>query len=583
MLNPVKKFRLDHMFFACFAGLIMILTLIVTWISYTVSAHELQKTTSFYQQRLVSELNKEIALQLNTIEQVSLSSSRNLDFLDYLSFDGDEYSRNKKFNDILQYLTNITNSTSSIYSMNLYVNHPVTMDRQRSVQFLDFTHLTAEPWYPLVQNTDFTWIGEHTIQTFQGMIPVISFARKIYSNNNEYKGMILINLRVSVIHQLLEGQTKSGNRVLFDSGGQIITQMDDSPLNKRIYPYIKELNAGTGNMRLPHDYGEDGSLLVWSRLFNSNLILVEITPWEQVTQGSLILARILLFAGFTTVLLALLLSLTISKQLTKPLRILVQAMGKYNFNSSKVDLPQDYENEFGYLFVGYRRQMTRIDELYNSLEIQHKRQREAEVKALQANINPHFLYNTLDQINWMALESGQQKISDIVELIGQMFRIGLSNGDSLITLEKELQHVEYYLRIQQTRWGVGLNYLIEVPDELKALYIPKITLQPFVENAILHGFHGRASGLIIIRAEQTDQGIQITILDNGKGLRADWQNKCRKMKGGYGIRNVRERFDVLFGLKYAVEIEGNSGNGVTVTIHLPQLEVPPDKPGPNIS
>ncbi|MCZ8511899.1 sensor histidine kinase [Paenibacillus filicis] len=571
MVNPIKQFRLDHMFFASFAGLIMVLTLIVTWIAYSVSSQQLQKTTSFYQQGLLAELNKEMVLQLNTIEQISLSTSRNIDFLDYLSLDGDEYARIKKFNDILQYLTNITNSTGSIYSIHLYVDHPVSSDRQRSVQFIDFKQLSREPWYASVQNTDFTWIGEHTIQTFQGRVPVVSFARKIYSNKNEYKGLILINVKASVIHQVLEGQSHTGNRLLFDTAGHLLAQINDVPVKHRIEQQTKLLEAGVGSRRLQRENGDDLSLMVWSRQFNSNLVLIEVTPWELVTQGSVELARIMLIVGFSTVLAALCLSLSIAKQLMKPIRLLVQAMSKYMLDSSKVQLPSDYRNEFGYLFNGYRRQMERIDELYGSLEIQHRLQREAEVKALQANINPHFLYNTLDQINWMAMESGQHRISHILELVGRMFRIGLSGGESLIPLEQELQHVECYLGIQQIRWQEGLEYRIEIQEDLKAFYIPKITLQPFVENAILHGFHGRASGLIVIRAELQEQVLCITVSDNGRGLKPTWRDKGSRRKGGYGIRNVRERIGALFGPTYGLILENQPEGGARVTIRLPLI------------
>jgi two-component system sensor histidine kinase YesM len=216
--------------------------------------------------------------------------------------------------------------------------------------------------------------------------------------------------------------------------------------------------------------------------------------------------------------------------------------------------------------------MERIDELYKSIEIHHQRQREAEVKALQANINPHFLYNTLDQINWMALQEGQQKISNVLELTGQMFRIGLSNGESFIPIRDELQHVECYLRIQQICWEEGLFYEIHVPDELKSYLIPKITLQPFVENAILHGFHGRSSGLIVIQAVQADNRIIFTISDNGKGFNVNQQENRKKIKGGYGIRNVRERIDALFGPSYGVEIESKADCGTVIAISLPQLE-----------
>jgi two-component system sensor histidine kinase YesM len=576
MYNPLKIFRLDHLFFGCFAGFILILTLLITWISYTVSSQELLKTTSFYQQGLLSELNKKLDLQLNTIEQISLSTSRNIDFLDYFSFNGDEYTRNKKFNDNLQYLTNIANSVSSIYSINVYIDHPISTDWQRPVQFYDYSRLKAESWYPIVQNSDFAWIGEHTIRTFQGPFPVVSFARKIYSNKNEYLGLIVLNIKASIVRDLMQGESNSVNRMLFDSGGHLLVKVGN-PAKENVFSYLESMEYGVGSRRIPASGGQESDLLAWSKIYNSEWILTELTPWGRVTNGSLRLAYILLTIGFFTFLIALCVSFSISRQLLKPVRILVQAMGKYAFDRTKVYLPNDYRNEFGYLFNGYRRQMERIDELYKSIEIHHRRQREAEVKALQANINPHFLYNTLDQINWMALQEGQQKISDILELTGQMFRIGLSNGESLIPIGDELQHVECYMRIQQIRWEEGLSYEIRVPEPLKTNLIPKITLQPFVENAILHGFHGRCSGTIIIQAILAHNKIVFTLSDNGKGFNVNQQQNRKIIKGGYGIRNVRERIDALFGPAYGIKMESNADCGTVVTISLPLLEPGSDK------
>ncbi len=139
----------------------------------------------------------------------------------------------------------------------------------------------------------------------------------------------------------------------------------------------------------------------------------------------------------------------------------------------KINLPEDYRNEFGVLFSGYRKLIDRIQQLYVSLEDQYKRQRSAEIKALQAMINPHFLYNTLDQLNWMAIEAGQDRMSRILELMGTMFRIGLSNGESLITLREELLHTECYLKIQQLRWEEGLTVEIDVPEQLQHFFYPQ--------------------------------------------------------------------------------------------------------------
>ncbi|WJH35924.1 sensor histidine kinase [Paenibacillus sp. CC-CFT747] len=235
--------------------------------------------------------------------------------------------------------------------------------------------------------------------------------------------------------------------------------------------------------------------------------------------------------GGTAGLLALGFTLVLSRRFTRPIRELLQLMSGYALNRSVQTYPTRYHNEFGSLFGGYRKLVERIEDLYASLELQYKAQREAEIRALQAMINPHFLYNTLDQLNWMAIEAGQDRISHVLELMGRMFRIGLSNGESFIPLEDELMHTECYLQIQQLKWGEGLHYSIDCPPELRALLVPKLTIQPFVENAVIHGFHGRRTGTVAIRVQEYPEGVRLTVTDDGRGLPDGWETKPRRKTG----------------------------------------------------
>ncbi|WP_311198886.1 sensor histidine kinase [Paenibacillus hexagrammi] len=279
--------------------------------------------------------------------------------------------------------------------------------------------------------------------------------------------------------------------------------------------------------------------------------------------------------GVAAIMLTLLLTHWLSSQFTKPIKRLVQVMGAYTVGGSMDRLPRDYQNEFGYLFAGYRKQNERIEELYRSLERRYEQQRKAEIEALQANINPHFLYNTLDQLNWMAIANGQAEMSRILELMGRMFRIGLSGGESFIKMEQEILHIESYLEIQQLRWDGGLAYTIEASPEIRELYVPKLTLQPFVENSIVHGFNTRSRGHIWIRMEKLDGDIRITIEDDGVGLKQAADISVKRHTGGYGIRNVKERIDGYFGENYKVKLSEREAGGTCAEITLPILMEPP--------
>jgi two-component system sensor histidine kinase YesM len=246
-------------------------------------------------------------------------------------------------------------------------------------------------------------------------------------------------------------------------------------------------------------------------------------------------------------------------------------MKAYPSFENEKPLPTDYKNEYGQLFNGYQLLLNRINELHQSMEERLTKQKEAELEALQANINPHFLYNTLDQLNWMAIEEGQDRISQVLELMGRMFRIGLSNGKSFIRIEDEIEHVKSYLKIQQIRLGESLSFHIDVDHTILDFYMPKITLQPFIENAIIHGFHNINLGTINIIGKMEGKDILFYIIDDGIGIDGGWENIKPKNKGGYGIKNVKERISAYFGKEYGITITGIKGKGTKVVIKIPAI------------
>ncbi|WP_229757975.1 cache domain-containing sensor histidine kinase [Paenibacillus marchantiophytorum] len=564
-----KRVRVGRLFFGSFAVFIAVLLLISSWISYSLTSRELAANTANYQQDLLNELNKRLVTQLNSIEQMSLAAFRNIDTIGFDPMDTDLFERNRRRKDLSDLLANITYSTTMIQSIHLYTEQPFMTDTQGPVRIYDLRQVKDEAWYPDIQNNDFAWIEERTIQANRGSIPVIGFARKLYNNSGIYYGLLLLNVKSSEIQDLIRGETKGRSRLLFDASGRKIAAIGNPNLQESELEKIKLIKEKSGSLHLTAKQQSE-SLLVWSKS-PSNWTLVEVTPWKSIINGSIRLALILLTVGLSAIFIASFVTFFISRQFTNPIKLLVAYMGKLPDRGLVSDLPMDYTNEFGNLFNGYRKQMERIDELLQSLKDQHKRQRDAEIQALQAMINPHFLYNTLDQLNWLAIDSGQEKISKILSLMGKMFRIGLSNGETLIPLADEMTHMDCYLQIQQIRWGERLTFTISMDETAKDLYIPRLTLQPFIENAIIHGFHGRKTGEIRVSVQLIHSDIEFLIWDNGVGLHPDWHQPKARKTGGYGLRNVRERIAAYFGHPYGVHITSAEGQGTEVKILLPQI------------
>ncbi|MFF3926124.1 sensor histidine kinase [Paenibacillus lactis] len=570
MINPFKRYRIDSLFIICFAGLITIVLAITVWTSYAMTSRELADNTSYYQKRLLEELNNEITGRLTSIEQISLTTSRNNDLLTFLSGKEDEFNHYRRSKGIQEALAHLTYSIPQIQAIDLYMEQPEWGDRQSYIQFHELKAAEAQPWYPLLQNNDFSWSEEHDLTTYNGNVPVLSFSRKVY-NNSRYLGILVVHVKADWIRGILEGYSKDSNRMLLDLNGRELLSVGTSMKDAGLQEHDLRFKDQSGVLRLHTQPHGVEPLVVYSKVADSNWMLVEITPWERITSGSVKLAGAIITIGIGALLLAFVLTLWLSRQLLKPIAQLVRAMKNYDVGGKQAELAGDYTNEFGILFAGFRRLNERIQALYASLAQRYEQQRKAEIEALQANINPHFLYNTLDQLNWMAIAEGQEKMSRILELMGRMFRIGLSHGESFITIDEELTHVACYLEIQQIRWEDGLEYEVQASQEVRNLFIPKMTLQPFVENSIIHGFNARQSGRIQIKAEEEGGRVRMTITDDGSGLATESKGNHRR-KGGYGIRNVRERFSAFFNENYEIHVKDGEFEGVVVTIVFPRLE-----------
>jgi two-component system, sensor histidine kinase YesM len=577
MTNPFKKFRIDSLFFRCFSILMIVVLACIIYVSYNISSKTLVATTSHYQQQLLDELNNEITTRLVMIEQLSLSTSRDNEMIALLRNNQDEFDRYRKIVNVQNTLANLTYSIPIIQGIDLYMDRPLKNEANSYIQFQDIRELDKEGWTRYLDKSDSAWTAEHEISSFQGNVPVLSFGRKILFNDTALVGVVVIHVKANEIRTLLTGHTSGSNRIMTDMNGQEFLKVGKTLEQMELSQWVNMKTEQSGYVHIKGNSRMKDSLLVYSKLANSNWALVEMTSWSQITAGSVRLAEAISIIGVAAVLLVLALTLYLSRQFTKPIKTLVQAMTSYSLGGKKVNLPSDYQNEFGYLFAGYRKQNERIEELYVSLQRRYEQQRKAEIKALQANINPHFLYNMLDQLNWMAIEAGQNELSRILELMGQMFRIGLSNGDSFITVEKELEHITCYLEIQQLRWGEGLDYSIEAPPEVLELYIPKLTLQPFVENSIVHGFNTRLAGNVQIQISRQEERLQIVLLDDGIGLKQGAENPKKRHTGGYGLRNVKDRIAGYFGDGYGVALTEREEGGTRAEILLPLLAEPPVK------
>ncbi|TXK84444.1 sensor histidine kinase [Paenibacillus sp. N3.4] len=574
--NPFKRFGIDWLLFGGFAMLIFILVSIMTLFNSSYTTRQSVESVSFYQQKLLNRMGDEINNQIKFIEQTASTASLNNDLQQFLFSQQTDIIR---FQDMKNTFSNMVYTSSFIKSISIYIEDPkLTTDIYSPVQILDFERLKQEVWYPMIASKQQAWIPEHPVQSYiKNKTQMISFTKKIVSDSGQVYGIIMLNASVAGIQKTMKSESEDVSRLLIDNEGSLITSIgsrSESFYANHYKQFANQLVRQSGYKRIQL-HNDNDQLMVWSNFEYSGWSIIELTPWERVTESSVKSEQVSIYIGCIALVLALVFALLLSRGFTKPLRLLIKKMNQFSLEKPSARLPSDYNNEFGSLFQGYTNLMDRIGELYVSLEHQYRLRQEVEVKALQAMINPHFLYNTLDQINWMAIQADQSDISRAISLLGRMFRIGLSKGEGLIQVSEEILYTECYLTIQQIRWGDNLRVVFDIDAECTDFYVPKLTLQPFIENAIMHGFNGRRTGHIHISLQKDDHGILIQIIDNGRGLKADWDQGAAITPGGYGIKNVKERIAVLYGLPFGIEMDNFPAGGTRVVIRLPIIKSRP--------
>lgn len=251
---------------------------------------------------------------------------------------------------------------------------------------------------------------------------------------------------------------------------------------------------------------------------------------------------------------------------------LTHFMQEVQEGSMDMQMESDDRDEIGMLYRGFGSMMKQIRTLINEVYLSKITQKEAELKALQAQINPHFLYNTLSLINWKALAAGEEDISRMTLALSTFYRTALNRGRNVLQVETELSNTRAYLEIQSMLHDGDFDYEIEAQTEILQCESLNLILQPLVENAIHHGIEEKTDGRgkITVRGWKEDNCVWFMVEDNGVGMEQEVADKILTMESkGYGVRNVDERIRLCYGEKYAMKVESVVGKGTKMTIHFP--------------
>uniref|UniRef100_UPI0004721F7D sensor histidine kinase n=1 Tax=Paenibacillus graminis TaxID=189425 RepID=UPI0004721F7D len=320
----------------------------------------------------------------------------------------------------------------------------------------------------------------------------------------------------------------------------------------------------------------------------TNWTLLVLTPVSYVTKGLSVLRTVLLVSGGFGTLLFLIMSFVLSTMITRPIIQLIRAMRKSRLGVLTPNPESVSTIELRELNNTYNGMIANMNDLIRVVYEKEVLQSRTELKALQAQINPHFLFNTLEAFNWSLEEKGEEELAGLVVVMSRLFRyiIGNPNKDEWVTLGEEMEQVQRYLKIMEMRMGDRLSWNIQLGPEEAAVPVPKLLIQPIVENAILHGVESRVgSGTVSVRVApaQRKGWTQITVQDNGPGMDADTlQSLYSALEGGpsisakgtgIGLVNVQRRLKLYYEAEgtgvEGLNIESKLSEGTVITFEIP--------------
>ncbi|MDO4867987.1 MAG: sensor histidine kinase [Clostridia bacterium] len=370
-------------------------------------------------------------------------------------------------------------------------------------------------------------------------------------------------------------------QVIYSSDGQAPGQMLDEALAEGI----------SGESSFLYDDGENGRQFgVHTTTGETGWHMVSLIPYAAMTRevNRYILYIAAMFAA--AMAFVILFSVSSTRHIVKPLHQLMDSMVGVQNGNYDVELPAESSDEVGQLTRTYRVMLNRIKQLIADIYASEKKKRETELLVLQTQINPHFLYNTLNSIHWIAMVHGLNSISDMVNSLVAILRYSLNNFSTFTTLKVEVDMLEPYLFIQNVRFGNGISFSSHVPAEFERCQIPRLLLQPLVENAISHGLRPKGGkGHIHIECAAIDGVLCVDVIDNGVGLPedvpefTDYETLRAKFPASgdqtsIGLENTFTRIRLYFGERYGLLFKSQAEQGATVRVTLPIAEAKEEDP-----
>ncbi|MCM8900209.1 sensor histidine kinase [Caldicoprobacter algeriensis] len=565
---------------------LIIMFLSISLILITTGFVALQLSFSIYEEQLYRQsaeflilLSEMVDIRLNKIQQISfdiLSSKEVQEYLAIVRRDGNSYNQYEVLNNFNKKMLTWFFNESYISSINIvdikdnqysWGRNTVRIDPER----LDFIRKQA-----IRRKGGMVWIGP---SAFDHFIVAARVVRSIPNLELENLGLIIIRIDPEKLFNNFSNRKLTSedelNFAILSSDGVIYQKNNHQFLfDELIYRMNKKMGYFIDNIQ-----GEK-YLITYVTSQWTNWKFVNLLPYTSIFKNIIAVHTILVLVYVGIFMLVIYLSFLFSSEITKPFKRLTNKMkmvekGEFEKIAQMGANIKRQGDEIAELEYNFHLMVDKINTLIKENYLKQIAIKESQFKALQAQINPHFLYNTLDSINWMARFNKQYQIASMVKALGSLLRNSISNKSEIIPLKEEMKILEDYIIIQKYRYGERLKFSMDIPQEYWEYMIPKLSLQPIVENSIQYGLE-KILGVCEIKiwVEPLEKGLKIWVEDNGPGMDKDFVEKLNRGEieprgSGIGIKNINERIKIIFGMEYGVNVTSVLGEGTKVCIFIP--------------
>lgn len=484
-------------------------------------------------------------------------------------------------------LVNDIFTSDSLYSVEIYSNGKYTLKESIGTSGISLINLEDEFAGKLDEvlssfRGEMLWLAPRTIVASNSKVevPVVTGARYIKSSRTaENIGIITVNINQEELNDLISSSSILSNSVslILDDEGMVLAVSDETLLqthgvsSESIFESIEQ-----GQHTVQVD--QNALLLNYSPIGISDWTLVSLIPYTEMLQTSIDTKNRMLLITLVISVLFCFAAYILSKLISKRIIFLANRMKEVQFDNYEPIDTNGGTDEVSVLINNYNYMLDKMNQYAVSQYELGVALKNTELQALQAQINPHFLYNTLDLLHWLAFDYGVAEISEVVSLLSDYYKLSLSRGMEIITVKDSIKHIEVYVKLQNFRFDNSIRLILNINPEMNDYGILKLLLQPIVENAILHGILEKEdqTGTITITGDIKENLLYLTVEDDGIGMTLESIEKIAhpantKSAHGYGIYNVIERIKLYYGEEYGLTYSSTPGEGTKVMLCIPAL------------